>query len=64
MTEVMMQLQMKLRFRQEFENVYYVDPENIKEACKLWDYQDDPQEARKKAEELAAKSHLIWSAVK
>ena len=46
------------------ENVYYVDPENVKEACKLWDYQDDPQEAQKKAEELAAKSHLIWSAEK
>lgn len=46
------------------ENVYYVDPENVKEACRLWDYQDDPQEAQKKAEELAAKSHLIWSAEK
>ena len=39
-------------------------PENVKEACKLWDYQDNPQEAQKKAEELAAKSHLIWSAEK
>lgn len=51
-------------FPSGIENVYYVDPENIKEACKLWDYQDDPQEAQKKAEELAAKSHLIWSAEK
>ena len=25
------------------ENVYYVDPENIKEAFRLWDYQDDPR---------------------
>lgn len=63
MTEVMMQLQMNF-VPLGIENVYYVDPENIKEACKLWDYQDDPQEARKKAEELAAKSHLIWSAEK
>ena len=44
------------------ENIYYVDPENIKDAFKLWDYQDDPQEAQKKEEELAAKCHLIWSA--
>lgn len=44
------------------ENIYYVDPENIKEAFKLWDYQNDPQEAQKKEEELAAKCHLIWSA--
>ena len=51
-------------FPSGIENVYYVDPENVKEACKLWDYQDNPQEAQKKAEELAAKSHLIWSAEK
>ena len=51
-------------FPSGIENVYYVDPENVKEACRLWDYQDDPQEAQKKAEELAAKSHLIWSAEK
>ena len=51
-------------FPSGIENVYYVDPEDVKEACRLWDYQDDPQEARKKAEELAAKSHLIWSAGK
>ena len=51
-------------FPSGIENVYYVDPENVKEAYKLWDYQDDPQEAQKKAEELAAKSHLIWSAGK
>lgn len=44
------------------ENIYYVDPENIKEAFRLWDYQDDPQEAQQKEEELAAKCHLIWSA--
>ena len=30
------------------ENIYYVDPENIKEAFRLWDYQDDPQEAQQK----------------
>ena len=61
MTGVMMQLQMKLRFRQELK---MSTMEDVKEACRLWDYQDDPQEARKKAEELAAKSHLIWSAGK
>ena len=44
------------------ENIYYVDLENIKEAFRLWDYQDDPQEAQQKEEELAAKCHLIWSA--
>lgn len=44
------------------ENVYYVDPENVKEAFKLWDYQDKPEEAQQKEEELAAKCHLIWSA--
>ena len=26
------------------EHVYYVDPENVKEAFKLWDYQDEPAE--------------------
>lgn len=44
------------------ENVYYVDPENVKEAFELWDYEDEPEKAQQKAEELAAKSHLIWSA--
>ena len=44
------------------ENVYYVDPENVKEAFKLWDYQDEPEKAQQKEEELAAKCHLIWSA--
>ena len=46
------------------ENVYYVDPENVKEAFALWDYQDEPDEAQQKDEELAAKCHLIWSAEK
>ena len=44
------------------EQVYYVDPENVKEAVKLWDYQDEPEKAQQKEEELAAKCHLIWSA--
>ena len=44
------------------EHVYYVDPENVKEAFKLWDYQDEPEKAQQKEEELAAKCHLIWSA--
>ena len=44
------------------ENVYYVDPENIKEAFALWDYQDEPDKAQQKEQELAAKCHLIWSA--
>ena len=44
------------------ENVYYVDPENIKEAFALWDYQDEPDKAQQKEHELAAKCHLIWSA--
>ncbi len=26
------------------EHVYYVDPENVKEAFRLWDYQDEPAE--------------------
>ncbi|MEI3495613.1 MAG: hypothetical protein V8R17_06965 [Blautia obeum] len=26
------------------EHIYYVDPENIKEAFRLWDYQDEPEE--------------------
>ena len=39
-----------------------VDPENVKEAFKLWDYQDEPEKAQQKEEELAAKCHLIWSA--
>ena len=30
------------------ENVYYVDPENIKEAFALWDYQDEPDKAQQK----------------
>ena len=44
------------------ENIYYVDPENVKEAFALWDYQDEPEKAQQKEEELAAKCHLIWSA--
>ena len=44
------------------ENVYYVDPENVKEAFALWDYQDEPDKAQQKEQELAAKCHLIWSA--
>ena len=44
------------------ENVYYVDPENVKETFALWDYQDDPEKAQQKEEELAAKCRLIWSA--
>ena len=44
------------------EHVYYVDPENVKEAFKLWDYKDEPEKAQQKEEELAAKCHLIWSA--
>jgi len=44
------------------ENVYYVDPENVKEAFALWDYQDEPEKAQQKEEELAAKCHLIWNA--
>ena len=44
------------------ENIYYVDPENMKEAFALWDYQDEPEKAQQKEEELAAKCHLIWSA--
>lgn len=44
------------------ENVYYVDPENVKEVLALWDYQDEPEKAQQKEEELAAKCHLIWSA--
>lgn len=43
------------------ENVYYVDPENVKEAFALWDYQDEPEKAQQKEDELAAKCHLIWS---
>ena len=46
------------------ENVYYVDPENVKEAFQLWNYENEPEKAQQKAEELAAKSHLIWSAEK
>ena len=30
------------------EHVYYVDPENVKEAFKLWDYQDEPEKAQQK----------------
>ena len=44
------------------EKVYYVDPENVKEAFALWDYQDEPEKAQQKEDELAAKCHLIWSA--
>ena len=44
------------------ENVYYVDPENVKEVFELWDYQNEPEKAQQKEEELAAKCHLIWSA--
>ena len=44
------------------EHVYYVDPKNVKEAFALWDYQDEPEKAQQKEEELAAKCHLIWSA--
>lgn len=44
------------------EHVYYVDPENVKETFALWDYQDEPEKAQQKEEELAAKCHLIWSA--
>ncbi len=44
------------------ENVYYVDPENVKEAFALWDYEDKPDKAQQKEQELAAKCHLIWSA--
>lgn len=46
------------------ENIYYVDPENVKEAFQLWNYENEPEKAQQKAEELAAKSHLIWSAEK
>lgn len=46
------------------ENVYYVDPENVKKAFQLWNYENEPEKAQQKAEELAAKSHLIWSAEK
>lgn len=59
-----MRSQMRPHSRQELKTSTMWIRKIIKEACKLWDYQDDPQEARKKAEELAAKSHLIWSAVK
>ena len=44
------------------EHVYYVDPENVKETFALWDYQDEPEKAQQKEEELATKCHLIWSA--
>ena len=30
------------------EHVYYVDPENVKEAFKLWDYQDEPEKRSRK----------------
>ena len=32
------------------EHVYYVDPENVKEAFKLWDYQYEPEKAQQKEE--------------
>ena len=35
---------------------------NVKETFALWDYQDEPEKAQQKEEELAAKCHLIWSA--
>ena len=38
--------------------------ENVKEAFQLWNYENEPEKAQQKAEELAAKSHLIWSAEK
>lgn len=44
------------------EHVYCVEPADIKEAEKLWNYADDSDEAQKKEEELAAKCTLIWSA--
>ena len=44
------------------ENVYYVEPADIKEAESLWDYADQPDKALEKEEELASRSILIWSA--
>lgn len=35
------------------ENVYYVDPENVKEAFQLWNYENEPEKAQRKAEEAA-----------
>ena len=36
------------------ENVYYVDPENVKEAFQLWNYENEPEKAQRKAEEAAS----------
>ena len=38
--------------------------ENVKEAFQLWNYENEPEKAQQKAEELAVKSHLIWSVEK
>ena len=35
------------------ENVYYVDPENVKEAFQLWNYENEPEMAQRTAEEAA-----------
>ena len=44
------------------ENVYYVEPADVKEAEQLWDYADEPDKAQEKEAELASKCKIIWSA--
>ena len=46
------------------ENVYYVEPADIKKAEALWDYAEEPDKAMEKEKELASESILIWSAQK
>ena len=43
------------------ENVYYVEPADVKEAEQLWDYADEPDKAGEKAAELASKCKLIFT---
>ena len=38
------------------------EPVSFLVAFALWDYQDEPDKAQQKEQELAAKCHLIWSA--
>ena len=43
------------------ENVYYVEPADVKEAEQLWDYADEPDKAGEKEAELASKCKLIFT---
>ena len=46
------------------ENVYYVDPQYVKEAFALWDDPENTEEAAKKEKALAEKCTLIWTSEK